>query len=586
MTLWAGYYLRDPRAALRSDLAESLGQVLSRRPGDVPTITRFDRAGFVHIDIGAFAEPSVVGDPNQTLTIVAGDPILSGSPTRSRKADIDRLHRAWLAGDFAIGSESAGTFAGVHYNAASKTLSIIADKLGLRPIYYAVADDIIYVASALRILEALPNLPKVMDVQGAVETLALGYPLADRTPYCRIYAMLNGGVVTFRGREITKTRYWNLADQPEHKISLGHAAERVHAMFSQAIDRRLGDDRHGVAFLSGGLDSRCMVSELVARGVQLHTFNFANDGTKDHILGDAFAKVVGTRHTRTPRANEVVKWSQMMADAWARSPHRSEMPVERPGVMWSGDGGSVGLGFVGVYASMIALLRAGKRDDAVKKYFEEHEISVPLRVFRGRIAHDVRDIVQTGVREALDDVRHDEEPGREAYLFRMAHDQRRHLVLHFEDMDLHRLEFHLPFYDADLVTAVAQTPADYGVGHRLYHEALEYFPPTVTQVAWQAYPGHQPCPIPEPADAIDQWGHSQKEIVRRSRRAGILGETARVAFSRTFPRTLLDRRYLVATSFAHWVGLGDYGYVLEYAKAFSEMFGVSNGRWALSSDAS
>ena len=585
MTVWAGYYLRDPRSALRADLADSLGRVLSRRPGDVPTVTRFDRAAFVHLEIGAFAEPSVVSDPQQ-FTIVAGDPILSGSPTRNRKTDIERLHRAWGAGDVSIATESAGTFAGLHFNTGSKTLTIVADKLGLRPIYYAVTDDVIYVASALRILEALPNLPKVMDVQGAVETLALGYPLADRTPYCRIHAILNGGVVRFRDREISKSRYWNLADLSEDTITIDQAAERVHTLFSQAIDRRLAGDRRGVAFLSGGLDSRCMVSELVARGVQLHTFNFANDGTKDHVLGDAFAKVVGTRHTRTPRTNEVVRWSQLMADVWGNSPYRSQMPVERPSVIWSGDGGSVGLGFVGVYASVIAALRAGKRDDAVKKYFEQHEISVPLRVFRGRIADDVRDIVHTGVREALDDVRCDEDHGREVYAFRMAHDQRRHLVLHFEDTDLHRLEFHLPFYDADLVTAVAQTPPDYGVGHRLYHESLRFFPPTVKQVAWQAYPGHQPCPIAEPVEAIDQWGQSQKEIVRRSRRAGILGEATRVAFSRSFPRALLDRRYLVATSVAHWAGLGDYGYVLEYAKAFSEMFGVSNGRWALSSDAS
>jgi hypothetical protein len=105
------------------------------------------------------------------------------------------------------------------------------------------------------------------------------------------------------------------------------------------------------------------------------------------------------------------------------------------------------------------------------------------------------------------------------------------------------------------------------------------------QVAWQAYPGHQPCPVPEPAEAIDQWGSAQKDIIRRARRSGILGEAARMAFSRSFPGPILDRRYLLAASVAHFVGVGDYGYVLDYAKAFSEMFGNSNGRWALSSDA-
>jgi hypothetical protein len=584
MTVWAGYYLRDPRGVARDALTDSLALVLSRRQGDKATITRFDRAAFLHIETGAFADSSAIVEPSRAFSLVAGEPILTDAPVAGRAADIARLHDAWSRQDFSIARASAGTFAGVHYDAVNKAVSLVADKVGLRPTYYAVTDEVIYFASALRILEALPALPKVMDVRGAVETLALGYPLADRTPYCGIHTMLNGEVVTFRQREIAKSRYWNLADLPERRTTIDEAAERVHALFSQAIDRRLGTDRAGVAFLSGGLDSRCLVAELAARGVQLHTFNFANQGTKDQIFGDAFAKIVGTRHSRTPRPLENIKWSSLMADVWSKSPYRTELPVERPGLMWSGDGGSVGLGFVGVYPSVIALLRAGKRDEAVEKYFQEHEISVPLRVFRGRIAEDVRDIVHNGVLEALDDVRCDEDPGRELYAFRMAHDQRRHLMFHFEDVDLHRLEFHLPFYDADLLAAVAETPPDFGVRHRLYHEALKFFPPTVMQVAWQAYPGHQPCPVPEPAEAIDQWGDAQKDIIRRARRSGILGEAARMAFSRSFPGPILDRRYLVAASIAHWVGVGDYGYVLDYAKAFSEMFGNSNGRWALSSD--
>jgi hypothetical protein len=193
----------------------------------------------------------------------------------------------------------------------------------------------------------------------------------------------------------------------------------------------------------------------------------------------------------------------------------------------------------------------------------------------------VRDIVHQGVREALDEVRCEEEPGRELYFFRMVHDQRRHLTLHFEDVDLHRLEFHLPFYDYALIEAVAASPADYGVGHRLYNEALRFFPSTIQQVAWQTYPGHEPCPIPLPANAIDQWGERQKDIVRRQRRRSILGETARLLLSGKFPGPLLDRRYLVAASLAHWLGVGDYAYAVDYANAFTDMWKVANGRWAL-----
>jgi asparagine synthase (glutamine-hydrolysing) len=185
------------------------------------------------------------------------------------------------------------------------------------------------------------------------------------------------------------------------------------------------------------------------------------------------------------------------------------------------------------------------------------------------------------VREALDEVRCEDEPGREMYFFRMAHDQRRHLALHFEDADLHRMEFLLPFYDADLLSAVASMPVDYGVGHRLYHAALRHFPATVTKVAWQTYPGHEPCPIPLPESAIDQWGDRQKDIIRRRRRRGILGEVARVATIRPFPHRLLNRPYLIAAAIGHWLGIDDYAYAVDYAKGFTDVWRVASGRWAL-----
>src|SRR5688572_7992973 len=223
MTVWAGYYLRDPRGIARDTLAESLSRVLSRRPGDTPIVTRLERAGLVHVETGAFSGSSLSRDGDRSLTLIAGEPILAMSGASNRDADILRLRDAWTRGDFSATAASAGTFAGVHYSATTKAVSLVADKLGVRPIYYAVTDEVIYFACALRILEGLTSLPKVMDVRGAVETLALGYPLADRTPYCRIHAIRNGEVVTFQDRGIRRTRYWDLAQVREQRVTMGEA---------------------------------------------------------------------------------------------------------------------------------------------------------------------------------------------------------------------------------------------------------------------------------------------------------------------------------------------------------------------------
>lgn len=581
MSLWAGYYVRDPRRPPSPRLAGELARGLSRRSDAVVESERFDRALLVFAESSAF-DGSSARRGEGAFTLMAGEPLLARSQMGGdRASDITRLHESWAREDFSICANASGTFAAVHYDARTASLSLIADRLGVRPIYFAITDDLVVFANAMRVLEAVPSLPKVVDVRGAVEALGIGHPLADRTTYRDVFAIRDGEVVTFRDRDVRRRYYWRITSVAEERASLDELAARTHSAFATAVDQRLRSDRRVVAFLSGGLDSRCVVAELRARGVEVHTFNFANEGTKDQVLGDAFARAAGTIHLRSPRPPDPVHWSVTMAERWGASPHRATHPVERPGTAWSGDGGSVGYGFVSVYPNVLALLRRGRRDEAAEVYCRERELAVPLRLFRRRVASELRDVLRIGVREAFDEARSDGEPGRDLWFFRLQHGQRRHLALHFEDMDLHRLELQLPFHDADFIAAVAAAPTDYGVGHRLYNAALPLFPSVVSAVPWQTYPGHEPCPIPMPPDAIDQWGERQKDIARRERRAGILREAAHLLGSASFPAPLIKRARVGTAGIVHWLGGGDYAYVMDIASNLSALWRVSEGRWQL-----
>jgi hypothetical protein len=250
-------------------------------------------------------------------------------------------------------------------------------------------------------------------------------------------------------------------------------------------------------------------------------------------------------------------------------------------MVWSGDGGSVGFGFVGVYPSVVQLLRQDKRDAAVEQYFREHEISLPTGIFRKAIAREVHDVLHQGVREALDEARAEDDPGRDLYFFRMLHDQRRHLTLHFEDVDLHRLEFHLPFYDGEFLDVIGGAPTDYCVGHRLYHASLKFYPAIIQTLPWQTYPGHEACPVPVRVEGTHQWGREQRDVARRRRRNLIVGEAVRALRSPFFPKPLLRRPYILAASIKHWLGAGDYSYVMEYAATLESFWRISEGQWSL-----
>ena len=186
MTLIAGMLSRDDRPLADSACA-SLQQAISRNPVDEVKAFRDRRSYFAKVDLEAFREPGFFVDASGALSLLAGEPLLStrGIPS-NRRLDLTIIHEQCLKNNSNILREADGTFCVVHYQPQTGRLVLIADKLGIRPLYFWMNDDLVVFASALRILEDFPLVPKKMDLRAVTEVVALGAPLADRTPYAGI----------------------------------------------------------------------------------------------------------------------------------------------------------------------------------------------------------------------------------------------------------------------------------------------------------------------------------------------------------------------------------------------------------------
>lgn len=129
-------------------------------------------------------------------------------------------------------------------------------------------------ATALRVLEALPFVPKVRDDTGVAETIAFGYPLAERTQYLGINVLRDAEIAFFSSSGNSKTCYWRWDQVPTQDMSNTDTAKKAYEVFTDAINiRRQGDEKVG-AFLSGGMDSRAIVAVLNASGATVQTLNF------------------------------------------------------------------------------------------------------------------------------------------------------------------------------------------------------------------------------------------------------------------------------------------------------------------------
>ncbi|WP_306391382.1 asparagine synthase-related protein [Telluria beijingensis] len=553
MSIFAGVYARRPDRPVPEGLAQQLRQAMSRHPDDADAVQAFadDRALLLTLDIGALGGQGSHADAG-SVAFVAGAPLLHPADAAEPLARDASL--AAIAHDLAADGDAAlracrGTYCAFVYDTGARRLHLMTDKSGVRPIYCWVSPDFIVFATALRIIEAVPFCKKTLGMQGIAEAATFGFALGDRTPYENVFSMLAGEHLVADGGELRRPRYWRWDEAMPPSASDLPAHERLHRTFRQAVRIRLGADRATAAFLSGGLDSRVIVAELRDAGAAVFTANYAPPGSQDQVLGKMISDRLGTHNTPLVRTAVVEgdPYSKATVHEWLKLPAYAAAGPARPRVLWSGDGGSVGLGHVYLNQDMVDSLRAGDVDASIRQFFAYNRLGLSVKLFKSHVGSEMNSLMMQGVRSELQALA-PADPGRAWYLFLMMNDQRRHLFNHFESMDLGRLEFELPFFDAEFLADVMREPFDPFLRHGFYVQWLQQFNPAVAGTPWQAYPRHVPCPHPLPEEATYQWDKMGAAELRRRIQAALANARELLApdFNRQYLGTLRVRLFMLA----------------------------------------
>jgi hypothetical protein len=581
MTLIAGIFNRKNRPV--SDAAAAgLQRAMSRNPDDKIQVFRDHRSYFAKLDVGAFGKPGFVSDSSGALSLLAGEPLLNNRAGSNRLEDLGILHGQGVKNNWIGLREADGSFCLAHYRPETGTLSLVADKVGVRPLYFWLNDELVVFAGALRIMEQLSFVPKQMDLRAVTEIAALGTPLGDRTPYSGISLLKPAEIVQVTNERVSRSTYWRWDEIKPANDAESIRLKTVYDCFQAAIKRRNGNDLATAAYLSGGLDSRSIVATLCHNGVRVRTVNFARPGTQDHDFGNEFAEKIGSVHHSIPkeRGDNTPDYSSLMAEALRRCDY-DESRAERPQLVWAGENGSALLGGVGLTDSIVGFMRRGQINDAVTEYLQIGQRDIPLKLFRPAIVENLRPFIKQGITEELESL-HAADPGWNSYIFLMHTDSRRNLMRHFENLDLHRLEFQLPFFDGRFLTSVMAMPLDWCLKHRFYNKWLALLPPAVTSVPWQAYPGHEPCPLPVPDKLLYQWDQSYRGEEDASRKQKVLKRAAAVLQSVKFPDHILIKRNVRLATWLHALGWRDYEYAIEAAEIYSRYAAICSGQFSTS----
>ena len=193
-----------------------------------------------------------------------------------------------------------GMFAIALYDERQGTLLLARDRLGKKPLHYALHEGRLYFGSEIKtILAVAPELAEI-DHEGLLQYFYFGYIPDPYTAFRSIRKLPAGHLMEFRNGEIKIRQYWNLPEYGTHPpISEQECLEELERRLQEAVRIRLISDVPLGALLSGGVDSSIIVA-LMAREstkpVQTFSIGFREEKFNEAEYARQVAERFGTDH--------------------------------------------------------------------------------------------------------------------------------------------------------------------------------------------------------------------------------------------------------------------------------------------------
>jgi asparagine synthase (glutamine-hydrolysing) len=247
-------------------------------------------------------------------------------------------------------SRLRGMFAFGLWDHSLRTLYLVRDRLGVKPLVYATRGGEIVFASTPRALR-WSGLAGEIDPQAMAEYLEFGYVTDDRTIYRDVRKLPAAGILEWREGKLSSRQYWTPPEVDESRApSFEEAVEETERLFLESVKLRLQADVPVGALLSGGVDSSLVCWAVARLGADITAFTVGAQGDPLDETRDArqTARLLGIRHEaidlspeETPDLGEMVSaYGEPFACASALGMLRVSRAVKRSAtVLLTGDGG-------------------------------------------------------------------------------------------------------------------------------------------------------------------------------------------------------------------------------------------------------
>ena len=181
------------------------------------------------------------------------------------KSDTEVIVHAWEAWGETCVERFRGMFAFALWDRNKETLFLARDRLGVKPLYYALLPDGQCVfGSELKAVLPHPGVTRTIDPCAVEEYFALGYVAEPRTIYASVQKLPPAHTLVLRrgAAPPAPREYWDVRFTLDNPIGFEDAKAELDRRLQDSIRLRMISEVPLGAFLSGGVDSSAVVATM------------------------------------------------------------------------------------------------------------------------------------------------------------------------------------------------------------------------------------------------------------------------------------------------------------------------------------
>ena len=387
-----------------------------------------------------------------------------------------------------------GIFLFAIYDCNIHELVICNDRYGLKPLYLCERDNYLLLSSEIKAILQDASFKRKINLEAMAEFFSFGYALGDNTLIEGIKLLPPASIFTYSNGKSEIKEYWNWNEIKKIDfIDEEKIVDELGRLWLQAVERRMQGNRKIGAFLSGGLDSRAIVSAIYPKHLPIHTLTFGKKNCDDYTIAKMVCDKLGLKHHFVEITAE--RWfsgiakTVWMAEGFLNVIHQHSWDAvdkmkEHVDIDLNGFLGDVVIGGSYLTNNKYGTINIDEYHTSLLSKMNKGHISVKdeKKLYNSQILDIPSKSSSFSLKKTID--REIKNPDENDYFF--INNRGRKFILMGTILSQTKIENRKPFFDNDLIEFVYSLPNEIRSNSYIYNKMLlKFFPATFKTIPWQ-----------------------------------------------------------------------------------------------------